>query len=175
MIFFRSSGMPHALRTVWIILLHLCLSASCLDSLLGRSGESRSLNRDLLGDLAVAKNLEAILALGQDALGQQSVGGDGLTVLKCVQGVQVDDLHGSCENVVEAALGQTTGQRHLAALKADTDFTAGTGLLALVAAAAGLAVAAAGATALAIGLTDGALSARQFAQFDFSVLLSILP
>ena len=60
MIFFRSSGMPHALRIVWITLHHLGLSASCLDSLLGRSGESRSLDSDLLGHLAVAQNLVAI-------------------------------------------------------------------------------------------------------------------
>ena len=36
-------------------------------------------------------------------------------------------------------------------------------------------LAAAGATALAIGLTDGALSGRQFTQFHDSVLLSFLP
>ena len=94
MIFFRSSGMPHALRMVWITLLHLCLSACCLDSLLGRSGDSRSLHVDLLGELAVAQDLVAILTLGEDALGQQRLGVDGLAVLKGVQCVQVDDLQG---------------------------------------------------------------------------------
>ena len=94
--------MPHALRIVWITLHHLCLSASCLDSLLGRSGESRSLDGNLLGHLAVAQDLVAILTLGEDALGQQSLGGDGLTILEGVQRIQVDDLEGLCENVVDA-------------------------------------------------------------------------
>ena len=73
MIFFRSSGMAHALRIVWITLHHLGLSASCLDSLLGRSGESRSLDSELLGQLAAAQNLVAVAALGEDTLLQQRV------------------------------------------------------------------------------------------------------
>ena len=156
-------------------LLHLCLSASSLDSLLGGCREGGSLDSDLLGDLAVAENLVTVLALGEDALGEERLGGDGLAVLKGVQRAEVDDLQGLGKDVVEAALGDAAGQRHLAAFEADADLAAGTGLLALVAAAAGLAVAAAGATALAIGLTDGALSGRQFTQFHDSVLLSFLP
>ena len=80
MIFFRSSGIAHALRIVWITLHHLCLSASCLDSLLGRSGESRSLDSELLGQLSAAKNPVAITALRKNALLQQGVDRDDVTV-----------------------------------------------------------------------------------------------
>src|SRR5699024_6652374 len=148
--FFRSSGIAHALRIVWITLHHLCLSASCLDSLLGRSGESRSLASELLGQLAAAKNLVAIAALGEDALLQQGVNRDGISILELIQRGEVDNLQGLGEDVVEAALGDPAGQRHLAAFKANPDLAAGTGLLALVAAAAGLTVAGAGAPALAV-------------------------
>ena len=50
----------------------------------------------------------------RDALGQQSLDVDDIAVLKRVQGTQVDDLQRGCENVVEAALGQTACQRNLA-------------------------------------------------------------
>src|SRR5699024_2529464 len=92
MIFFRSSGMAHALRMVWITLHHLCLSACCLDSLLGRSGESRSLDSELLGQLAAAKNRVAVAALGEDSPLQQRVDRDGVTVLEEVQSAEIHDL-----------------------------------------------------------------------------------
>ena len=175
MIFFRSSGMPHALRMVWITFHHLGLSACCLDSLLGRSGESRSLDSELLGQLAAAQNLVAVAALGEDTLLQQRVDRDSIAVLELIQGAEIHDLQGLCEDVVEAALGDAAGQRHLAAFKANTDLAAGAGLLALVTAAAGLSVAGAGAPALPVRGPDGAFSGRQFAQFHNSVLLTSLP
>ena len=141
---------------------HLCLSACCLDSLLGRSGESRSLHVDLLRDLAVAKDLVAVLALVQDTLGKQRLGVDGLTVLEHVERAEVDDLIRLCKNVVEAALRGTARQRHLAAFKTDADTAAAAGLLTLVTAAAGLAVAGTGTATLAVSLFGGAGGRRQF-------------
>src|SRR5699024_1823362 len=145
-IFFRSSGMPHALRMVWIILLHLCLPTSRLDGFLSGLGECGSLHSDLLGHLTVAKNLVAILALAEDALVQQRLGGNGIAVLESVQSAEVDDLQRLSKDVVEAALGDAAGQRHLAAFKTGADAAAAAGLLALVAAASGLTVACTGAT-----------------------------
>ena len=50
--------------------------------------KAEALDSDLLGNLAVAQDLVAILALGEDALVQQRLGGDGLAVLKGVQGAE---------------------------------------------------------------------------------------
>ena len=81
--------------------------------------------------------------------------------------VQVGDLDGDVlggKDVVEAALGQTALQRHLAAFKAGL-LDAGTGFLTLVAVACGLAVAGACAAALAGGRLVGALGRFQFMEF----------
>src|SRR5699024_6028167 len=109
------------------------------------------------------------LALAEDALVQESLGSDGLTVLKSVEGAEVDDLQGLGKNVVEAALGDTAGQRHLAAFKTGADAAAAAGLLALVATAGGLAVACTGATALALPNMGGAGGGRQFMQIHVPV------
>ena len=78
------------------------------------------------------------------------------------------DSRGLAKDVVETALGQAAGQRHLAALEPDADAAAGTGLLALVSTAAGLAVAGTGAAALAVGLLVRAGCGREFMQIHFS-------
>ena len=126
------------MRTVWITLHHLCLSTHCLDSLLGRSGESRSLHGNLLGNSAVTQNLVTVLALVQDTLSQQSFCGDDLAILKLVEGAQVDDFQGLSKNVVEAALGDTACQRHLAAFKSVL-LCAAAGFLTLITFCGGLA------------------------------------
>ena len=61
-------------------------------------------------------------------------------------------------------IGFEGGQMPLAALEADADAAAGTGPLALMAAAGGLAVTGAGAAPLALGHLGGAGSGRQFMQ-----------
>ena len=96
---------------------------------------------------------------------------DGVTVLEPVQGAEIDDLQGLCKDVVEAALGDAAGQRHLAAFKTNTDLAAGAGLLALVAAAAGLAVAGAGAPALPVRGPDGASAGDSSLNFIIPCLL----
>ena len=101
---------------------------------------------------------------GEDAPLQQDLGGDLLAVVEGVEGAEVDDLQRLGEDVVEAALGDPAGQRHLAAFEPDADAAAAAGLLALVTAACGLAVARTGATALALPNMGGAGGGRQFMQ-----------
>lgn len=60
--------------------------------------------------------------------------------------------YGPGKNIVEASLRRPHVERHLAAFKAGTDMSAGTGLQALVASAGGLAVAGTGASSHAEGL-----------------------
>ena len=69
---------------------HLCLSTGCFDRFLSSLGESSGLHGHLLGNFAVAQDLDAVLALAQDALGQQSFCVHSLAVLELVQSGQVD-------------------------------------------------------------------------------------
>src|SRR5699024_1273951 len=161
----RSSGICQASRTVLIISDHLRLTTRSFDFFLGGGGEGGSVDGQLLADGAVAQDLDAVLALGQDALLQQSLNGDSLTVGKLgVQGGDVHRLQGLGKTVVETALGQAAGQRHLAALEAHADAAAGAGPLALLAAAGGLTVAGAVAAALAVGLGVGTGGGGEFMQ-----------
>ena len=66
---------------------HLILSASRDDLLLRGSGEGGSLDMQLLGQIAVAQDLDAVLALGEDTLLQQSLGVDHSPVLELLQSV----------------------------------------------------------------------------------------
>ena len=120
-----------------------------------------------------AQNLVTVLALAQDALSQQSFSSDDLAVLKLVEGAQVDDLQGLGEDVVETALGDAAGQRHLTTFEADAGAAAGAGVLTLVAATCGLAVAGAMATALAVGFLNGAGGGRQFVRIHCVALLML--
>ena len=64
-------------------------------------------------------------------------------------------------------------QRHLAAFESDPDAAAGTGPLALLAAACGLTVAGAVAAALPVSLGIGAGHGREFMQFHVPYLLML--
>ena len=150
-------------------MLHLRLPTSRFNRFLSGLGECGSLHCYLLGNGPIAQDLVAILALAEDPLGQQGLGGDGVAVLKGVQGAEIDDLQGLGKDVVETPLGDPAGQRHLAALEADADAAAAAGLLALVTAAGGLAVAGTGATALALTHMGGAGGGGQFMQIHFPV------
>ena len=55
--------MPHALRTVWIILPHLRLPASRLDRFLSGLGECGSFHREFLCNLSISQHLVAVGAL----------------------------------------------------------------------------------------------------------------
>src|SRR5699024_9028652 len=130
---------------------HLGLSAHRLYLLLCRFGEGGSLDSEFLGEAAVAEHLHAVNALGEHAGLKQRGGIDLGAVLKAVEGGDVDGLQRLGEDVVEAPLGDTSRKRHLAAFEANADAAAAPGLLALMAAASGLAVARAVAPALALG------------------------
>src|SRR5699024_3060316 len=157
-IFLRSSATRHAFLMVSSTLDHLGLSACLLDLLLFGSRECRSLYGQALGQLAAAKDLDAVQRLRDDTGLEQQLGGDLRAVVKALQRGNVDRRVGGAEDVVEAALGQATCQRHLAALKARANAAARAGPLALVAAACGLAVTGTSATTLAVCLLGRAQS-----------------
>ncbi len=69
-------------------------------------------------------------------------------VFKLLKSGNIDRCVSGAENIVETTLRQTACQRHLTAFKTRTDTAAGTGPLALVTAACGLAIAGTSATAL---------------------------
>ena len=79
-------------------------------------------------------------------------------ILEAVQAANIDLGERLCPDILEAALRQTTVERHLAALKTGADTAARAGLLPLHAAAGGLAHA--GADAAADALTHGTRALR---------------
>ena len=158
---------------VWITSDHLVLSTCRNDLLLSGGGEGVGPDDQLLLEAAVAEDLYTVLALREDTLLQQIANIDGGAVLKFIQSGDIDDLQGLGKDVVEAALGDTADQRHLAALKAHADAAAGAGLLALVTLAGGLAVAGAGAAALTVGALHGAGRGGEFMQIHFAHLLTV--
>src|ERR1051325_1914038 len=119
-------------------------------------------NRQLLRQLAAAENLDAIgLAVGQADRAQRRLI-DARAILKTVQRVEVDgDIRHGEAGVVEPALRDAAGQRHLAAFEADADRTARARGLALAAAAGGLAVAAGFTLAKTLSAMLGARTRRQ--------------
>ena len=153
---------------------HLCLSTCLLDLCLSRLGESSGLHSDLLGQVTVGQHLQTILALAQDALLDQGSSVDNSAVFKHIQASHVDSGQGLGEDIVEATLGDTAGQRHLAAFEADADLAAGAGLLTLVATAAGLTVAGADATTLTLAYLGRTRDRRKLRQFHFGSSLLIL-
>ena len=167
MIFLRSSGIPPCLANRLNHLRSPLPFRLPLRSSPWQTAEkAAACTVSLLGQLAVAQNLDAVLALARgcpwpaEPQRPQSAPSS-----NSFESGHVDDLQGLGENVVEAALGNAARQRHLAAFKADADAAAGAGLLALVATAGGLTVAGAGAAALALGFLGGAGGGRQFMQF----------
>ena len=170
-IFLRSSGIFHALRMVSIIQITSTFPPAASIFSLAEAEKAEAWTVSFLVMGAVAQDLDAVLALGEDALLQQSLGVDHSAVLKLLQSGDVDGLQGLGENVVETALGDAAGQRHLAALKTHADAAAGAGPLALLAAAGGLAVAGTVAAALAVGLGVGAGGGESSCRFIVSRLL----
>src|SRR5699024_3657484 len=119
----------------------------------------------------VAQHLNAVLALGEDALLQQVADVDGGAILELVQSGDIDGLQTLGKNVVKTTLGQTTSQRHLAALEAHTDTAAGTSPLTLVSTAGSLAVTGTGAAALALAHLSGTSGGRESMQIHVGHLL----
>src|SRR5436309_3777246 len=120
----------------------LLAGAPCrFDLLPGRRGELRRVHGELLGELAVAEDFDAVvLALDQAGLAQRRLV-DGRAV---VETLEVRDVHHGVlllEDVGEAALREAAVQRHLAAFESAHAREAGARLLPLFAGAGGLAVA----------------------------------
>ena len=140
--FFRSSGIFHALRMVSQHLDHLGLSSCCFNFLLCGCGKGGGLYGKLLGQLAIAQDLHAVggtwTARRNPEEPAASTVAPSSNLFRCGH---IDSGQGLCKDVVEAALGQATCQRHLAAFEADADAAAAASLLALVATASGLAIA----------------------------------
>ena len=119
----------------------------------------------MFGDVAITENLEAIFALAQDACIQESLYVYDCAIFELLQSGDVDGVQRLSKDVVEASLGDTTCQRHLAAFKSDADAAAGAGLLTLVTATCGLAVAGSVAAALALSNMSGAHCGGEFIEF----------
>src|SRR5438045_31916 len=143
----RRSSIAQMLRSVSrrFKLRDLLAGAACrFDLLFRRFGELRRADVELLRQLAVAEDLDAVvLPLHQAGLAQ-SVLVDRGAVVEALQVAEV--YHGVLflEDVREAALRQTAMQRHLAAFEAEAAGEAGARLLPLLAAAGRFSVAGAG-------------------------------
>ncbi len=102
-IFLRSSGIFQALR-MSESLTPPRLSACLFDFFLGRLGESGSLHGELLGDVAVAQNLQPYSHSYRMPFASRACVDD-RAVLELVESGDVDSRQGLGEDVVEAALG----------------------------------------------------------------------
>ena len=144
----------------------------CVGKTVKELEESLGADGELLGQLALAQDLDAVLALGKDASLEQNIDVDLGAVFKALKSSHVHGLKTLGENVVETALGDAAGQRHLAAFKADANAAAGAGVLTLVTTACGLAVAGGVAAALTLGHVGAAGSGRKIVKFhEFPLLI----
>ncbi|SBW10187.1 hypothetical protein KL86DPRO_60065 [uncultured delta proteobacterium] len=115
-------------------------AARLLDFFRGGSAELVRFNRERGRKFAVAENLHGIPRLGEAAFVDVVNGYRALAFKRGKQKREIDDLIPHAEGVVlEAALGQTALQRHLAAFKPGGHAATGAGVLALVAFARGAA------------------------------------
>jgi hypothetical protein len=128
----------------------------------GGGAESMSADGKFAGEVAVAEDFDAIdAAVGEAGVAQNGFINAG-AVLEPVQGVEVDrEITGGMAGVVEAALGNTADERHLAAFEPDPDGAAGACGLAFATAAAGFAVAAGFALAQPFAAVPGARTGFQ--------------
>src|SRR5271163_4642190 len=128
-------------------------AAGLLDRRHRRRRGARDVDRQLGLELALGEQPDRLVGMAHQAGGLQRGTGDvdlGVEPPGLDRGLdppQIDDLESLAKNILEAALGQPPMQRHLAALEA-LDPHAGARLLALDAAARGLAQARADAAAV---------------------------
>src|SRR5699024_8318249 len=101
-----------------------CLSTCFLNFCLGAFREAGRFHGNFLGEAAVGQNFQAIFAIADDALFDQSSSVDDCTIFKSVQAGNVNCSQRLCENVVETALRNAACQSHLATFETDTDFAA---------------------------------------------------
>src|SRR5262249_52027968 len=144
----------------------LLAGAPCrFDLLARRGGELRRVHGQLPGELAVAEDLDAVVAsLDQAGLAQRRLV-DGGAVFETLQ---IRDVHHGVlflEDVGEAALRKAAVQRHLSAFESELAGEAGARLLPLLAAPGGLAVTRPRTAADALARVSRALFWFEIAQF----------
>ena len=135
----RISLILNALWSVFNISDHLCLAAKCLDLLPGRRREGIYLNIELLGQITSAEDLDSVKLLLDDSGFLEACYGYDSVVIKHLKGRYVNRNDLLAVAVFEASLGESSENRHLAALESGPG-SAAAGLLSLVSLAGGLAV-----------------------------------
>ena len=151
-------GFPHRL-------LHLNFPTRCLDLFLRGFSYFVHGNGELFGQLAAAQDFHAIQGLFDQTGVHQGFRSHGGAVFEALQGADVDSGVFLAVDVGEAALGQTAGQRHLAAFKSRALAAAGAGFGAFVALTGRFAESGAYASAEALRgsrRADGRLQLMQF-------------
>lgn len=133
--------------------------------LLRGSGVLCSLHRQLLGQFAVAQNLQAVLSLADETSVDERLRIDHSAVLKHIEVLDVDSRVVRTEDIGEALLRDATIQGHLAALEAGALAAAAAGLGTLVTLTGGLAQTGAHAAAKTLGSSGGTLGGMQLVQF----------
>jgi hypothetical protein len=99
------------------------------------------IDRQLLGEVTVTQDFHPVSAAIRQAGGTQSGFVYPSTLIEPIERFEVyREIMSAVANVIESPFGNTPDQWHLAAFKADTNGTAGSGGLTFATAAAGFAV-----------------------------------
>ena len=99
------------------------------------------IDRQFLGEVTVTQDFHPVSAAIRQTGGAQSDFVDASTVIELIERFEVyREVMRAVADVIESPFRNTPDQRHLAAFKADTNRTAGSGGLAFATAAAGFAV-----------------------------------
>src|SRR5712691_10280361 len=98
-----------------------------------RRAERMRVNRQLVGQLAIADDLDGIRSAADKAVGAEQFRGYGFAGRKNIQLGQVHDRVGHAKRIVKAALRHAPVQRHLSAFKPTAARIAAARLLSLVA------------------------------------------
>ena len=141
-----------------MLLFNYCSNATfCLDSLLGSSREGVGGDGEGLVQFAATENLDAVLGGNQTVLTERLEGelGDVLGFGKRIEQVEVDTYVLNTIDVLEAELGQTTIDGHLATFETYLLVITRTGFGTLVTTGGGTALAGTGTTADTFGMLDG--------------------
>src|SRR4051812_37868358 len=113
----------------------LARPAFAFDFRFGRSAESMGCDAELLTQLAVTQDFYTVITVSKPCLAQHLRIDTG-AVIEAVQRFEVHrNVTRRVAGIVKAALGDASDERHLSALEADANGTAGAGCLPLATAA----------------------------------------
>src|SRR6266700_994587 len=117
---FFTASMNRFMRVSWDYLLrHNLERAARLGNLFFcRRAERMRVNRQLVGQLAIAEDLDGVRSAADKAVGAEQFRGHRLAGRKNIQLGQVHDRVGHAKRIVKAAFRHAPVQRHVAALKA---------------------------------------------------------